>query len=192
MEKKEALRIFEKTGALQNGHFQLSSGLHSPNYFQCALMLQYPEYVEHFCYPIVEFFREEAEDIDLILAPAMGGILVAYEVARQMGTRAIFAERVEGKMRLRRGFFIEPHENVLVVEDVITTGGSVQEIVDLAENAGAFVVGVGCIVNRSGGKSKLDIPICSVFESKVVTYKAENCPLCRQKIPLTKPGSRYL
>jgi orotate phosphoribosyltransferase len=192
MENKEANRIFEVTGAIQKGHFQLTSGLHSPEYFQCAMVLQYPEYLEKFCREIVEFFQEEEEDVDVVIAPAVGGIVVAQEVGRQMGVRSIFAERVEGKMTLRRGFSIEPRENALVVEDVITTGGSVKEVLDLVDQAGGFVFGVGCVVDRSAGKSGIDVPVFAVHSAKVVTYTPIKCPLCMQNKPYIKPGSRSL
>lgn len=192
MDKKEALRIFEQTGAIQNGHFELTSGLHSPTYFQCALALQYPQNLESFCKEIVEFYREEEEVIDVVVAPAIGGIVVAQEVARQFGVRSIFAERENDNMTLRRGFVVEHGENVLVVEDVITTGSSVNEVIHLAEEAGGLVVGVGCIVDRSSGKLKIDVPITSVYKSKLVTYTPDKCPLCMQKKLLYKPGSRPL
>lgn len=190
MDKQEVLRIFESTGAIQNGHFELTSGLHSPTYFQCALALQYPKYLQSFCHEIVEFYREEEEMIDVVAAPAIGGIVVAQEVGRQFGVRSIFMERGNDKLSLRRGFAIEPRENVLVVEDVITTGGSVSEVIQLAEEAGGLVVGVGCIVDRSGGKLKIDVPITSVHKAKLVSYPPEKCPLCMQNKPLLKPGSR--
>lgn len=191
MDKKEALRIFEETGALQNGHFLLTSGLHSPQYFQCAMVLQYPEFLEKFCTDIVDFFFEE-EEIDVVVAPAIGGIVVAQEIARQVGCRAIFAEREAGRMTLRRGFYIESHEKVLICEDVITTGQSVREVIRLVEKTGAFPVGVGSIMDRSNGKAHFDVPFHTVIQVKAVTYKPERCPLCDQNIPLTKPGSRNL
>jgi orotate phosphoribosyltransferase len=189
MEKKEAIRIFEETGALQNGHFLLTSGLHSPQYFQCAMVLQYPEYLEEFCRGIVEFFQEE-EDIDFVIAPAMGGIVVAQEVGRQLGVRHIFAERENGQLALRRGFHIETNEKVLICEDVLTTGSSVQEVIRLVEKAGGYPVGVGAIVDRSEGQLQFDLPLVSVIQVKAITYNPDKCPLCSQKIPLTKPGSR--
>jgi orotate phosphoribosyltransferase len=192
METKEALRIFEQTGALQNGHFLLTSGLHSTTYFQCALVLQYPEYLQQFCREIVEFYQEENDTINLVVAPAVGGIVVAQEVGRQLGVRSIFAERIDGKMAFRRGFTLEPQEGVLIVEDVITTGETVQELLDLAEDSGGFVVGVGCIVDRGGGTHKLEVPVFSVYSTKMITYKPDNCPLCQQKKTLVKPGSRDL
>lgn len=192
MDKKEAQHIFELTGALQNGHFQLSSGLHSPTYFQCALVLQYPEYLQRFCREIVEYYQEESDTIDVVIAPAVGGIVVAQEVGRQLNVRSIFTEREDGRMTLRRGFSLDAEETVLIVEDVITTGESVREVVHLVEEIGSFIVGVGCIVDRSGGKQLFDIPMYSVFSTKAVSYKPEQCPLCQQGIPLTSPGSRNL
>jgi orotate phosphoribosyltransferase len=191
MEKKEAIRIFETTGALQNGHFLLTSGLHSPQYFQCALVLQYPHYLEQFCYDIFDFYHDE-NDIDVIVAPAVGGIVVANTLARMFKSRAIFTEREQGKMLFRRGFKIESHEKVLLCEDVITTGGSVQEVLDLVENIGAYPVGIGAILDRSGGSCSFEIPFFATVQTKTVTYKPDKCPLCRQKIPLIKPGSRDL
>ncbi len=192
MTKKEAERIFETTGALQKGHFLLSSGLHSPTYFQCALVLQYPEYLQAFCQEIVSFFTEEEETYDVVIAPAVGGIVVAYEVGRQLGVRSIFAERENGKMTLRRGFQINPGENVLVVEDVITTGESVQEVIQLVEAHGGYVAGVGAVVDRSGGKAKLGAPLFATYTTRAVTYPPDKCPLCMENIPLVKPGSRGL
>ena len=189
MDKKEILRIFDETGALQNGHFLLTSGLHSTQYFQCALVLQYPEYLEALCRDIIDFYHED-EDISVVIAPAIGGIVVAQELARQLGARAIYAEREDGKMRLRRGFYIDENEKVLVCEDVITTGASVQELIDIVEAAHGYPIGVGAIVDRSGGKAQFDIPLFSTVQVKAVTYKPETCPLCRQNRPLTKPGSR--
>ena len=184
MEKKEALRIFEITGALQKGHFRLSSGLHSPQYFQCALVLQYPDYLENFCWEIQDYFRELEDRIDVVISPAIGGIVVGQEVVR-----SIFAERVNDRMTLRRGFTIEPKENVLICEDVITTGGSVQQIIDLVEAAGAYPIGVGAVVDRSDGKVSFDVPLYSTVQVKSITYPPERCPLCGQHIPLVTPGS---
>ena len=189
MDKKEALRIFEDTGAMQSGHFLLSSGLHSPQYFQCALVLQFHNYLEMFCREIVEFYYEE-EDIDVVISPAIGGIVVGQELARQLEVRSIFTERENGKMELRRGFILRPHEKVLIAEDVITTGGSVKEVIQIVEDAKAYPVGVGAIVDRSDGAANFDMPLTSAVQMKAVTYEANRCPLCMQKIPLIKPGSR--
>ena len=192
MEKKQIEQIFVKTNALRNGHFRLTSGLCSPTYFQCALVLQHPQYLEKFCREIVEFYAEDQDMINTVISPAVGGIVVSQEVGRQLGVRSIFAERKEGKMQLRRGFRLTKDDCVLVVEDVVTSGGSVKEVVDLVEASGAFVVGAACIVNRSGDSNPLDIPLFSVYNTKAVTYEPDQCPLCRQNIPITQPGSRHL
>ncbi len=189
MDRKEALRIFEETGALQNGHFLLSSGLHSPQYFQCALVLQHSHFLEKFCNDIRDYFFEEV-DITLVIAPAIGGIIVGQELARQLGVRFIFTERDGEKMTLRRGFHIEPYEKILIAEDVITTGGSVQEVIDLVEAARGYPVGVGAIVDRSEGGIDFELPLFAAVQVKAVTYQPDRCPLCSQKIPLIKPGSR--
>lgn len=191
MDKKEALRIFEETGAMQSGHYLLTSGLHSPQYFQCALVLQYPEYLEMFCKEIVEYYYEE-EDIDVVIAPAIGGIVVGQEVARQLGVRFIFAERENGKLVLRRGFNLKLHEKVLIVEDVITTGGSVREIIQIVEDAKAYPIGVGAIVDRTDGTIDFNMPTTAAVQLKAVTYEPSRCPLCLQKKPLVKPGSRKI
>lgn len=192
MDTQDFLRIFKDTGALQSGHFELTSGLHSPSYFQCALALQHPKHLEAFCQTIVSYFEDEVDQITAVAAPAVGGIVVGQEVGRQLGIRSIFAERKDGGMVFRRGFYVEPNDVVLVVEDVVTTGGSVQEVVDLIESTGAFVVGIGCVVDRSGGENKLEIPLCSVHSTKAVTYQPDSCPLCMENIPISKPGSRKL
>ena len=193
MEIKEASFIFEKTHALKNGHFQLTSGLHSPTYFQCAQTLQYPEYLEMFCREIVEYHQAEGDLIDVVVAPAIGGIVAGQEVARQLGVKSIFAERVDGKMTFRRGFTINPDDNVLIVEDVITTGGTVKELFEMIEETGAYVIGIATIVDRSAGNHVLEeIPLFAAYTAKVITYPPDNCPLCKQNIPITQPGSRNL
>ena len=190
MEKQKALELFESTGALLNGHFTLTSGLHSPQYFQCAKVLQYPKYTEQLCKDIVK--NVKGERIDCVISPAVGGLVVGQECARLLGCRAIFAERENGVMKLRRGFEIKHDEKILVVEDVVTTGGSVKEVIELAKGAGAEVVGVGYIVDRSNGKRLFDEPAYPVFQMEVVTYKPEKCPLCKQGSPAKKPGSRNI
>jgi len=190
VEKEKALRIFRETGALLEGHFLLTSGLHSPTYFQCALVLQYPRYAEAFCSEIASHFA--GRNIDAVIAPAIGGIVVSQEVARLLNVRGMWAEREAGTMTLRRGFRLQPGERVLVVEDVVTTGGSVREVVDLVRDRGAEVVGVAAIVDRSGGKASFDTEFFATFSMDVVTYKPEACPLCQQGLPLVKPGSRQL
>ncbi len=188
MEKEKALQIFRETGALLEGHFLLTSGLHSPTYFQCALVLQYPQYAEMFCSEIARHFADR--EIDTVIAPAIGGIVVSQEVARLLNVRGMWAEREAGVMSLRRGFRLHPGERVLVVEDVVTTGGSVREVVDLVRGRGAQVVGVAAIVDRSGGKARFDAEFFATFSMDVVTYEPEECPLCRRGLPLVKPGSR--
>ncbi len=188
MDKKQAMEIFEKTGALMEGHFRLTSGLHSPQYFQCAKVLQYPHYAEKFSREIIKNFT--GEKIECVISPAIGGIVVGTEVGRLIKCRSIFSERINNVMSLRRGFEIKNDEHVLVVEDVITTGSSVREVIDLVQSTGAKVVGVGAIVDRSGGKKLFDVPFYSVFHMDVVTYDPEDCPLCAKNIPAIKPGSR--
>ncbi len=188
MTKEQALKIFESSGALLSGHFLLSSGLHSPHYFQCAKVLQYPKYTEQLCREIVNNVKNDT--IDCVVSPAVGGLVVGQECARQLGCRAIFAERENGVMTLRRGFEILHDERVFVVEDVVTTGGSVKEVIELVKGVGAEVIGVGFIVDRSNGKKIFDEPAYSVFQMDVVTHKPEKCPLCKEDVPIVKPGSR--
>lgn len=188
MTKDEALEIFRNSGALLEGHFRLTSGLHSSQYFQCALVLQYPQYAEKLCREIANHFI--GQNIETVISPAIGGIVAGQEVARLLGARAIFAERVDGKMTLRRGFALKKGERVLAVEDVVTTGGSLKEVINLAQQVGADVVGVGYIVDRSGGKTSFAVPGFSVFQMDVVAHQPDDCPLCKKGIPLVKPGSR--
>jgi orotate phosphoribosyltransferase len=186
--KNEILEIFKKSGALFEGHFQLTSGLHSPSYFQCAKVLQYPEYNRLLAQKIVTNFKSVV--IDVVISPAIGGIVVGQEVGRQLGARTIFAERKDGQMQLRRGFKISAEENVLVCEDVVTTGGSVQEVIDLVHELGAKVKGVGVIVDRSNGTVKFPVNHYAIVQLSAETYSPETCPLCQRGIPIKKPGSR--
>lgn len=186
----EILQIFKQTEALLEGHFLLTSGLHSPNYFQCAKVLQFPKHCENFCRSIAEHFRNDK--IDVVISPAVGGIVVGTEVGRILDTRTIFAERQDGKMTLRRGFSVSKGENVLVTEDVVTTGGSVFEVIELVKSFGANVVGVGYVVDRSNGKVDFGVKKISLLQVEVITFKAEDCPLCKQGSEATKPGSRTL
>lgn len=187
--ENEVLEIFTKTEALLNGHFLLSSGRHSDKYFQCAKVLQYPNYTEQVCSNIADYFKDF--DIDTVIAPAMGGIIVGNEVARQLGKRSIFAEREEKIMTLRRGFTLEKGEKVLVCEDVVTTGGSVFEVINIVKQRGAEVVGIGFIVDRSNGKVNFGYPQKSTLMVEVISYPPDDCPLCKEnKIQLVKPGSR--
>lgn len=184
----EILKIFIDCRALLEGHFLLTSGLHSPRYLQCALVLQHPEHAEAFCRELAQGFK--GDPIDVVLAPAVGGILVAHEVAKALKARALFAERQEGRMVLRRGFRIDPGERVLIVEDVITTGGSVRELIEQVGEAGGVVVGVGALVDRSGGKVRFDTKKTALLTLEIPTYPPEACPLCREGSRPVKPGSR--
>jgi len=185
---EEILGVFRQTEALLEGHFQLTSGLHSPQYFQCARVLQHPRFLGLLAGAIAEHFRND--DIQLVISPAIGGIVVGTEVGRIMGVRTIFAERKDGSMQIRRGLEILPGEKVLVVEDVVTTGGSIQEVIGLANKAGARLAGVGYVVDRSNGKISFPSKHFSVLKMDVTAYKPEDCPLCKQNIPIMKPGSR--
>ena len=190
MERDVFLKIFSETRALLQGHFLLTSGLHSPTYFQCAQVLQYPQQSTLLC---MELARKISHlDVDVVVSLAIGGIVVGQEMGRALGKRAIFAEREDGKMTLRRGFTVSPGERVFAVEDVVTTGGSVKEIIALAQAAGGTVVGLGSIVDRSGGKAGFKIPFFSLLAMEVVTYQPADCPLCKQGTPAVKPGSRKL
>ncbi len=191
MTKEEILQIFRESGALLEGHFLLTSGRHSDRYMQCAQVLRFPDKTARLCAVIAEKFKDEK--IDLVIGPAMGGILVSYETARHLGLPSIFAEREAGKMALRRGFSIRPGEKVLVVEDVITTGGSVKEVIDVVEAQGGEVVGVGVLVDRSNGAIDFGLPLVSVLSMEVKSYQPEACPLCAAgKSDLIKPGSRNI
>jgi orotate phosphoribosyltransferase len=192
LDREFVLDMFRRSGALLEGHFQLTSGLHSNQYFQCARVLQYPEYAEALCGDIAEAFRGGV--IDAVIAPAIGGIVVAQETGRQLRVRTMFAERKEGAMELRRGFTLKPGERVLVCEDVVTTGGSVQEVIDIVRRFGGKVAGVGYIVDRSNGSVRFAMDDRSkqhpVLTMDVVAYAPEQCPLCAQGSKPVKPGSR--
>lgn len=192
MDRQQVLSMFKESGALLEGHFQLTSGLHSNQYFQCAKVLQYPRHATVLCADIAAHFEGKA--VDAVIAPAMGGIIVGQEVGRLLNVRTMFTERKDGVMQLRRGFEIRPGERVVVCEDVVTTGGSVFEVIKIVNDMGALPVGVGFIVDRSGGKVKFDLTAGgiqhSVLQMDVVAYQPEACPFCKQGLPLEKPGSR--
>jgi orotate phosphoribosyltransferase len=179
---------FRRVGALLEGHFRLTSGLHSSGYLQCALVLQHPAEAEACGAAIAERVRELSPDV--VLSPAVGGIVIGQEVGRALGVRSLFAERQDGKLTLRRGFSISPGEKVLVVEDVVTTGGSTQETIDVARAAGATVVGASAIIDRSGGTQRIDVPFHALATISLPTYQPEQCPLCAEGKPIVKPGSR--
>ena len=189
-DQDQLIDIFQKTGALLEGHFILTSGRHSRTYFQCAKVLQHPEYLQKFSNQIVNYFRDI--EIDTVITPAVGGIVFGTEIGRQLNKQTVFAEREQGVMTLRRGFEISPEINVLVIEDVITTGGSVSEVIDLVKNSGAHVVGVGVLVDRSGGKVKLHEKQFCVTELEAVSYGDDEIPDDLANIPILKPGSRSL
>lgn len=190
MTTEQVLQLFRETEALLEGHFQLTSGLHSPQYFQCAKVLQYPQHAEMLCRIAPQHFSKQK--IDVVIAPAVGGIIVAHEVGRLLQTRVLFAERQEGKISLRRGFHISPGEKILICEDVITTGGSVREVINVAREAAGEVVGVFCIVDRSSGKADFGVPLISTLQLAPETYVPEACPLCAAGGKAEKPGSRHL
>ncbi len=190
MNQTAVIKIFQDAGALLEGHFRLTSGKHSARYIQCAQVLQYPEATARLAAMLADGFA--GEQIDLVIGPAMGGILVAYEVARALDVRAIFAEREQGVMSLRRGFQISPGQRVLVVEDVVTTGGSVREVVDIVRNCGGEVAGVGALVDRSGGHADFGAPFRATLQLNIETFDPYKCPLCQQGLPAVKPGSRQV
>ena len=189
-ERDQILSIFRSTEALLDGHFMLTSGRHSASYFQCAKVLQYPEYLTAFSVMIANEFEEQAPDV--VISPAIGGVVLGTEVGTQLGCRTIFAERKEGKMVIRRGFHIDEGEKVLVVEDVITTGGSVKEVMNLVEDAGGNILGVGVLVDRSNGTVTLHNNQYSIVKLDAVSYGKDEVPDELDKIPIQKPGSRHL
>jgi orotate phosphoribosyltransferase len=188
MTESEVLQIFRENSALLEGHFVLSSGLHSDRYIQCALVLQYPRIAGRLCSELAEKVRDLGASV--VAAPALGGVIVAHEVARALGIRALFTERQMGAMSLRRGFSLSPGEPTLVVEDVITTGGSTRETMACVKQGGGNVVGVGALIDRSGGGGNLGVPKSALVTLAVQNFDAADCPLCRSGIPAVKPGSR--
>ena len=187
------LELFQQTGAYLKGHFRLSSGLHSSGYLQSALVLQYPHFAEvlgrklaHALSPLAEH-----EPVGLVISPALGGLIIGHEVARAVGVRFLFTERdADRKMSLRRGFSIAPGEKLVVIEDVITTGGSTREVIDVVRELGAIPVAAGSIIDRSGGVAELGIPRTALETLSVPAYEPEQCPMCKKGEPLTRPGSR--
>jgi orotate phosphoribosyltransferase len=190
MTETEILQIFRRHSALLEGHFVLSSGRHSDRYIQCALVLQHPHISEQLCSELAVKLKHAGVQAAAVAAPALGGVIVAHEVARALGARALFTERQDGVMKLRRGFSFEAGEPTLVVEDVITTGLSTRETIGCVEQAGARVVGVGALVDRSGGRADLGLPKVALLTLSVENYEAAKCPLCRAGRPIVKPGSR--
>ncbi len=188
MTQEEVLDLFRQSGALLEGHFRLSSGLHSDRYLQSALVLQHPDYAEQIGHALAA--RLEHLQPTAILSPALGGIVIGQEVGRAMGIRALFAERQDGRLMLRRGFTLSQKDRIVVVEDVITTGGSTRETIAVAEEAGASVMGVAAIIDRGADPGRLSLPLQALVRMVVPAYPPESCPLCAKGMPVTKPGSR--
>jgi orotate phosphoribosyltransferase len=191
MNENDVIKIFKKENAYLTGHFLLSSGLHSPNYMQSALVLQKPWVAEKLCRELAKTLRRHR--IDAVIGPALGGMIVSYEMGRALKVRSLFAERVDGSFMLRRGFSLKKNERVLVVEDVITTGKSIYEVIDLVEQLGARVEAVASLVDRSDGVAIFSQDFHALLKINIKTYRPEECPLCRdRRVPLIKPGSRDL
>lgn len=192
MTNEEVLNVFSECGALLTGHFLLSSGLHSSRYLQCALVLQHPDIASRLCSELAAKVKADPSigSIDCVIAPALGGVIVSHETARALGVRALFTERQDNVMTMRRGFELKPGERCLVVEDVVTTGGSTREVMAVVEALGGVVVGAGSLIDRSGGAVDLGVPRHAMATLEVPSYKPEECPLCKEGTPAIKPGSR--
>ena len=187
MTQEEVRALLVKTGAIMDGHFLLTSGLHSPHYVEKFNVLQHPAYTAQLCAAMAEKFK--GANIETVVGPVTGGILLAHETGKSLGTRAIFTERVDGKMTFRRGFSLREGERVLIVEDIVTTGGSIKEVIEVVKETGAVPVAVSMLVDRSGGKANFgDVPATALLTMEVETYAPENCPLCAKGIPMTKRG----
>jgi orotate phosphoribosyltransferase len=186
MDKQAVLDILDRSEARLEGHFLFSSGRHGATYMQGGRVFQYAEFSEKLCRALAACFS----DVDAVIGPALGAVVMSYEVSRHLGCRNIFAERENGVMTLRRGFFINPGDRVLVVEDVVTTGGSANEVVALCRNYGAEIAGVGALVDRTGGVNPFDVPFEALIRLSIPSWTPEECPLCAEGIPLIKPGSR--
>jgi orotate phosphoribosyltransferase len=191
VKQEDVLKLFEDTGALLNGHFELRSGLHSNRFFQCALVLQYPRIAGQLCEALVEKMKRELSDleVDTVIAPAMGGITIGHDVARALGVRFIFVEKENNELKLRR-FQIKEGERFVVAEDVVTRGGRVQETIDIVKAHGGIVTAIGILVNRSGGKAAFQAPLISLLDIEPVTYNPAECPLCRDGLEVVHPGSK--
>ncbi|MBN1449150.1 MAG: orotate phosphoribosyltransferase [Bacteroidetes bacterium] len=182
----EILEIFKKSGAFLEGHFVLTSGLHSPHYVEKFRVLEHPLLTAELCAEYVEQWGGQKPTV--VVGPATGGIILAHETAKQLGVRAMFTERLDGTMTLRRGFTLTPEDRVLLVEDVVTTGGSVFEVIDVIRSTGARILGLAFLVDRSGGAVDFGIPARALLTLNVVTHEPDDCPLCRDGVPVTKPG----
>ena len=187
MTQEEVRALLVKAGAIMDGHFLLTSGLHSPHYVEKFNVLQHPAYTAQLCAAMAEKFKDA--QIETVVGPVTGGILLAHETGKSLGTRAIFTERVDGKMTFRRGFSLHKGERVLIVEDIVTTGGSIKEVIEVVKAAGAVPVAVSMLVDRSGGKADFgDVPSTALLTMDVETYAPETCPLCAKGVPMTKRG----
>ncbi len=186
--ENEVLKIFKKSKALLSGHFLLSSGLHSPVYFEKFQVLKNPVYIQKKKKKLALLFKKDK--VEVVIGPATGGILLAYEVAKNLKIKFVFAETENNQRVLKRGFEIKPHQRVLMVDDVLTTGGSVREVIDLVERCQGKIIGIGFILDRSGGKISFKYPLKALAAVEALTYHPSDCPLCRKKLPLVKPGSR--
>lgn len=187
MTEKEVEELLIETGAVMDGHFLLTSGLHSPRYVEKFNVLQKPVYTERLCRAMAEKFKDA--NIETVVGPVTGGILLAHETGKALGTRAIFTERENGKMTFRRGFTLHEGERVLIVEDIVTTGGSIREVIDVVKEHGGIPVAVSMLVDRSGGRATFgDVPSTALLHMDVQTYKPEECPLCKKGVPMTKRG----
>ena len=188
MTSEQVLTLFTQRGALLEGHFQLSSGLHSAGYLQCALVLQHPDRAAVLGAAIAD--RTRGLKATVVMSPALGGVVIGHEVARALGVRGLFAERRDGRLTLRRGFSLEPDDRVLIVEDVVTTGGSTRETMGVATEAGGELVGAASVVNRGGASLDLGVPFEALAEVTWPAHPPDTCPLCADGVPITKPGSR--
>ena len=188
MTNEEILNMFKENNALLEGHFVLSSGLHSGNYLQCAMLLQNPVVTETLCKELAGKFTEDKPTV--VVAPALGGVIVAYEVARALGVNGIFTERKDNQMLLRRGFHLSKEDRVLIVEDIITTGKSTKEVIEVVKQFGCTIIGVGCIGDRSKDTVDFGVPFKSLAQVNIPTYTKDDCPLCKANIEIVKPGSR--
>lgn len=190
MQQEELKTLFEKNDAILSGHFKLSSGLHSDTYFQPALILQYPKKAAFLAQELSNKLKEKKIIVDVVISPALGGVIIGYEMGRFLGVRSIFTERMDAKVLLKRGFFIREKERVLISEDVITTGLSTKEVINFVKPFGCEIVAVSALVDRSVGKVNFEVPIFSLLKLEVINYKEQECPMCKSGIPIVKPGSR--
>jgi len=190
MQAERTIETLQKTGSLLEGHFVLTSGRHAGQYVQCARLFEYPAYSAQLCAELAQQLSDV--QAELVVGPALGGVIFAYELARALGVRNIFAERESGAMTLRRGFAIEPGTRVVIAEDVVTTGGSVREVIEVVRAAHGEVVAVAAIADRSGGQADFGVPLVSLLSLDIPSYGADRCPLCDKGLPLVKPGSKTL